>query len=282
MQARFKGITSFTLLLLCATPFLAEARVVRLADVGLVTDDNITTARDGGERLTEQALQLGLAQVVSAAVDHGLSLRLISRVDGRFHARYQGLNEFAAGVDGQLLLRPGRAFHTPMLGFSLGVGTHQFASRLRDTQEARGKLFVQQALTTQLAARGALASVWRGSNSQAFDTDWRSAEIALDWQVQERLRLSLAYQYRDGTVVSIGVPGTEALANAEAVQPDDVFTGLSAFSFDAQTHIGSVTASYALTPAVTLETQLRCVASDTDFGSRYQRWNTLSGLVLRF
>ena len=206
----------------------------------------------------------------------------MARGDGRFYRQHQGLNELGAGLDGQLQLRPGSGFHTPTVGLGLGIGTQQFASRLRDAQEARGRAFVQQALTTRLAARGVLAAVWRGSSSQAFDADWRSAELSIDWQAQDRLRLSLGYQYRDGTVVSVGTPGSAAVANAEGLQPDDVFTGLTAFSFDAQTHIGSVTLGYALSPAVTLETQLRYVESDTDFATRYRRWNTISGLVLRF
>jgi len=206
----------------------------------------------------------------------------VARADGRFYRQQQGLNELGGSLDGQLLMRPGAGFYTPTLGLGLGIGTQQFASGLRDTQEARGRIFVQQTLTTRLAARGVLAAVWRGSNSQAFDADWRSAELSLDWQAQDRLRLSLGYQYRDGTVVSVGTPGAEAAANAEGLQPDDVFTGLTAFSFDAQTHIGSFTVGYALSPAVTLETQLRYVESDTDFATRYHRWNTISGLVLRF
>lgn len=268
--------------LLCALPLAAGAATVTLADIGLVTDDNITAARNGSPRRQEQALQLGIAQVLSAAVDRGISLRLVARADGRFYRQQQGLNELGAGLDGQLLLRPGSGFHTPTVGFGLGIGTQQFASRLRDAQEARGRVFVQQALTTRLAARGVLAAVWRGSNSQAFDADWRSAELSLDWQAQDRLRLSLGYQYRDGTVVSVGTPGAAAVASAEGLQADDVFTGLTAFSFDAQTHIGSLTLGYALSPAVTLETQLRYVESDTDFATRYHRWNTISGLVLRF
>lgn len=268
--------------LLLALPLSAVAGAVTLADIGLVTDDNITAAREGGDRSSEQAVQIGLAQVITAAVDRGIALRLIARADGRFHARYQGLNEGTAGLDGQLLLRPGSRFHIPTLGFSMGIGTSQFASRLRDSNEARGRVFLQQALTTRLAARGALFVVWRGSDSEAFDADWRGAEVALDWQARERLRLSLGYQYRDGTVTSVGLPGAAAVANARGLQPDDVFAGLTAFSFDAQTHTGSLTASFALSPALTLESQLRYGESDSTFGTRYQRWNTVSGLTLRF
>lgn len=268
--------------LLGVLPVATPAASVTLADIALVTDDNITAARDGSPRSAEQALQLGVARALSVAVDRGVSLRLVARADGRLHREHQGLNELGGSLDGQLLLRPGAGFYTPTFGFGLGIGTQRFASRLRDAQEARSRVFVQQTLTTRLAARGVLASVWRGSSSQAFDADWRSAELSLDWQVRDRLRLSLGYQYRDGTVVSVGLPGAAAVANAEGLQPDDVFTGFTAFSFDAQTHIGSVTLGYAVSPAITLETQLRYVESDTDFGTRYHRWNTISGLVLRF
>lgn len=259
-----------------------SADTVTSADVGIATDDNITSARDGSKRTTEQALQLGLVHAVSSSVNHGMSLRLLARANGRFHARYEGLNEFSGGLDGQLLLRPGSGFHTPTLGFSLGAGTNQFASKLRDANEARSKVFIQQALTTKLSSRAAVFSVWRDSNSRAFDADWRGGELSLDWQIQDRLRLSMGYQYRDGTVVSVGLPGAAAVAHSTGLAADDVFTGLTAFGFDAQTHIGSATVSYALTPNLLLESQARYVESDTDFDTRYHRWNTSCGLVLRF
>ena len=143
-------------------------------------------------------------------------------------------------------------------------------------------MFIQQALTTKLASRAALFAVWRDSNGQAFDADWRGGEVSLDWQVQDRLRLSVGYQYRDGTVVSVGIPSLAAVANATGLQADDVFTGLTALGFDAQTHIGSATVGYALTPSLMLESQVRYLESDTAFGTRYHRWNTVSGLTLRF
>lgn len=263
-------------------PITASASTVTLLDVGLATDDNITSAREGGDRSTEQALQVGVAHALSAAVERGMSLRLFTRADARFFARYQGLNDITGGLDGQLLLRPGSAFHTPTVGLSLGISTSQFASRLRDAQESRGRVFLQQALTTRLAARAILSAVWRASESQAFDADWRAAELNIDWQARERLRLSLGYQYRDGTVISVGTPGPAAVARANGLEPDDVFNGLTAFGFDAQTHIGSLTASYALGPSLSFETQLRLLESDSDFDTRYRRWTTLSGLLLRF
>ena len=102
--------------LLCALPLAAGAATVTLADIGLVTDDNITAARNGSPRRQEQALQLGIAQVLSAAVDRGISLRLVARADGRFYRQQQGLNELGAGLDGQLLLRPAPAFTPPRWG----------------------------------------------------------------------------------------------------------------------------------------------------------------------
>lgn len=275
-------LVASVLLLLTPASASASAGMVRLAEIGIVTDDNITSARNGTDRRDEQAVQFGLAQGLSAAVDRGIALRLIGRVDARVHARDQGLDEWTAGLDGQFLLRPGSRFHIPTLGLSLGIGTNQFASRLRDAKEARGRLFVQQALTTRLSTRGALFAVWRGSDSSAFDADWRGAELLLDWQARDRLRLSLGYQYRDGTVISVGQPGPAAVANASGLQPDDVFLGLTAFGFDAQTHIGSLAASYALSPQLTLQTQWRYTESDSAFGTRYRRWNSISGLMLRF
>lgn len=268
---------------LCLLPLQAlAAQPATLVDVAIGRDDNIQAARDGLPRNTETWLQAGIASSLGEALDDGLSLRLVARLDGRLHAETEGLNEITAGVDGQLLLRPGRSFHTPTLGLSLGIGASQFQSKLRDAKEARTRLWLRESLTTRLGARGSLFASWRGSDSRVFDANTQGAELALEWQASTPLALSLGYQYRVGPVVSIGRPTAAARANATALQDDDAFAGLSAFSFPAQTHMGFVAASYALTPQLSLDAALRYIESDSRFDSRYHRWLGLSGLVLRF
>ncbi|MES2885693.1 MAG: hypothetical protein V4709_12865 [Pseudomonadota bacterium] len=255
---------------------------VTLVDVAMGRDDNIQAARDGLPRDTETWLQAGISSSFSEVLDDSLSLRLVGRLDGRLHAETEGLNEITAGVDGQLLLRPGRSFHTPVLGVSLGIGASEFQSDLRDAKEARTRLWLVQALTTRLAARGSLFASWRGSDSRVFDANTQGGELALDWQADTPLALSLGYQYREGRVVSIGMPNAALRANAVAIEDDDAFAGLMVFSFPAQTHIGFVTASYVLTPQLSLDATLRYIESDSRFGSSYHRWLGLTGLVLRF
>lgn len=268
---------------LCLLPLHAEAaRPVTLVDVAVGRDDNIQASRDGLPRDTETWLQAGIGSSVSAVLDEGLSLRLVGRLDGRLHAETEGLNEITASVDGQLLLRPGRSFHTPTFGVSLGIAASQFQSALRDAQEARTRLWLLQALTTRLAARGSLFASWRGSDSRVFDANTQGGELAFDWQASAPLALSLGYQYREGPMASIGRPNAVARANAIALQDDDAFAGLSAFSFAAQTHIGFASARCALTPRLALDATLRYLESDSRFDSRYHRWLGLTGLVLRF
>lgn len=276
-----QGLRSLWMLALLPCSAWAS-NVVTTADINIGSDDNIQAARNELPRTAEQFVQMGIATALSEPLDTGVSLRLQARLDGRAHARYQGLNELTGGIDGQLLLRPGRSFYTPTLGLSMGIGTSQFQSTLRDAQEARVGLVVREALTTRVVARSRLFAVWRGSDSRAFDSTVKGGELALDWQATTPLTLTLAYQYRDGTVVSIGVPGASALANARAVEPDDVFAGQSAFSFPAQTHIGLAGANYALTPSLSIDAQLRYVESDTNFDTRYHRWTTITGLIARF
>lgn len=271
-------------LMLCALlPLQAvAASTVTLVDISLSSDDNITAARDGLPRHIEQSLQLGIASSRTESLGEGVSLRLQARLDGRLHARHDGLNQLAGNADGQLLWRPGRSFYTPTIGLGLGLGVSHFQSRLRDAQESRFRLTLRQALTTRLATRSSLFTLWRGSESQVFDSHVQGGELALDWQATAPLSLTLAYQYRDGPVASIGNASPMASANARALQPDDVFNGLTAFSFDAQTHIGIAGAHYALNPTWSLDAQLRYLESDTRFDTRYHRWTLTTGLLARF
>lgn len=252
------------------------------AELSLGTDDNLLSNRDGTPQLTEQFLQAGLGLSASAALAPGLSARGLARFDSRLHARYEGLNDIGAALEGQLLYRPGTGFSTPTLGLSLGAGVQEFESRLRDARESRLKLFARQNLTTRLVARGSLFAIWRGTQSRTFDSTQRGAELALDWQAASRLAAGLGYQYRRGEVTSVGAAGGAARANAVALEPDDVFTGRMAFSFPAQTHIGTLSLNYGLSARLALDGQLRYIESDTDFDTRYSRWIALTGLLYRF
>lgn len=258
------------------------ASVMRTLDAGIGTDDNILSARDGLPHQVEQNLQLGATVALNQPLASGLSLRLQARVDGRLHARYEGLNALDAGADGQLLLRPGSGFYTPTLGVSMGIGTSQFQSRLRDAKEARLRVLVREPLSTRVLARAAAFTLWRGSDGQVFDTTIHGAEAALDWQAAPLLTLMLGYQYRGGKVASTGTPSPLLLGNAAAAQADDAFAGLTAVSFAAQTHTGFIGVSYALSPTLSVDTQLRYVESDPHFDARYHRWLSLTGLVARF
>lgn len=252
------------------------------ADAAVGSDDNIVAARDGTPRLTEQFLQLGAAVSHSELLAPGLALRGQVRVDGRAHARYEGLNELAGALDGTLLLRPGQRFGTPTFGATLGIGASQFQSELRDALEVRARLFARSALTTRVSARASLFAATRGSDSEVFDTDVRGLGTHLDWQATRAVILSIGYEYRDGDVVSLRTPSAQGLSFFDAVQVDDAFAGLEALRFRAQTHIGSIGAQYALTPRLVLDTQVKLIESDSDFGTRYRRFTTVTGLLLRF
>ena len=270
------------LLLAVVAPAARAMPVVTLADIAIGNDDNIVSARDGLPRLTEQFLQGGIAAAFSTPLDAGLSLRLQARLDGRVHARNEGLNQFDAGLEGQLLLRPGSGFHTPTLGLSMALGSSQFQSGLRDSLESALRLTLREAVTTRITLHGKLFTSWRGSESTVFDSHFKGGELALDWLAAPALTVTLGYRYQGGDVVSIGRPSASARANARAMQMDDVFEGLTALRFDAQTHIGLASASYALTPALAIDVQCRYVESDSGFDTRYHRWITSSGLVARF
>lgn len=252
------------------------------ADAAFGSDDNIASAREGTPMLVEQFLQLGAAASHSELLGPGFALRWQARVDGRLHGRYEGLNELGTGIDGSLLLRAAQGFGAPTFGLTLGIGGSEFQSRLRDAREARARLFARTALTTRVNARASLFAATRGSDSQAFDTDVRGAALNIDWQLLRALTLTAGYEYRDGDVVSLRSPSAQGLQFFDAVQTDDVFRGREAVRFRAQTHIGSVGAQYALTPRLVLDTQLKWIESDSDFGTRYQRFTTLSGLLWRF
>lgn len=274
-----RGLLASVLLL---AAHVATAAPVVTAELSLGTDDNLLSNRDGTPQRTEQFLQAGLGLSAGTPLAPGLSARGLARLDTRLHARYEGLNDVGGALEGQLLYRPGTGFSVPTLGLSLGAGVQEFASRLRDARESRLKLFARQNLTTRLAARGALFASWRGTQSRAFDATQRGAELAMDWQAMPRLAAGLGYQYRRGEVVSVGTPWGPARANAVALEPDDVFAGRTAFSFPAQTHIGTLSLNYGLSAALSLDGQLRYIESDTDFDSRYSRWIALTGLLYRF
>ncbi len=270
-------------LLAAMLPLHAQAAVVvGLADIAIGTDDNLLSARDARPRTTEQFLQGGVGVSLSEPLGNGLTLKLTARTDGRLHARYDSLNEISSSGEAQLLLRPGSGFHTPTFGASMGLGGSLFNSDRRDGLEARLRLFVRQAVTTRVSTRGSVFALWRNSDSQAFDAEIQGAESALDWLASPALTVTLGYQYRDGEVVATANHRGRALTAGEVLEPDDAFPGLSALSFEAQTHIGVLGFNYGLSPALSVDVQARYIESDSGFDTRYHRFTTLTGLLFRF
>ena len=270
------------LALLCLAGAPALAATSLTADVALGTDDNLLNARDGTPALTEQSLQLGLSLAASTPLQPGLTARGIVRTEARLHARHEGLNELGGSAEGQLLLRPGSGFYTPTLGLAMAMAATESARQLRDAKESRLRLFARENLTTQLALRASGFVNWRGSESRAFDSTVRGGELGLDWQAMPRLGLGLSWQHRRGEVAVVGTPAGAARANALAIEPDDVFAGRQAFSFAATTQVATLTANYALSPSLVADAQLRHIASESRFGSRYTRVTVLTGLLYRF
>ena len=268
--------------LLLSTP-LHAGTVTRLAELSLGAEDNIAAAREDRPQAEEQFLHAGAGLVWSQALATALTLRLHGRAEGRVHARYDGLNEITAAGEAQGVWQPGRGFHAPVIGLSLGGAASAFQSRLRDGQEYRLRLFLRERLTTRLNARASLFSLWRQADSRVFDTHQQGLEAALDWQATEPLSVSVGYQFRDGDVVSVGQPNTVALQAARAAAPDDVFSGQTALRFAAHTQVVSLGANYALGPGLAWDSQLRFAQSDAQaFAARYQRWSLVTGLLWRF
>ncbi|MGQ0585596.1 MAG: hypothetical protein ACT4PK_00100 [Gammaproteobacteria bacterium] len=189
------------------------------------------------------------------------------------------------------LHKPGKGFHTPVLGASLAIGLRDYGSAIRDGGDLRAGVSLAAPLTTALQWRLEAAQERRTADGRAFDLDTTSYSLDLDWRVASSTTLYGGVRRDDGqfaiTARGEGVisPKREHLylePIADVIEADAAFgNDWWAFRVEAEALIGTAGLNVALTPDLSLD--LQALRAQTTVGKlSYERWIGSLGLLARF
>lgn len=249
-------------------------------------DSNINNA-PVGQSERGSGVADGLLYAGHTLTSDGVSLLTRGSLRMQTYEHAPSLSNIKAGALARVLMRTGRGLLAPTLSASVSANYWEFNSRQRDSVEYRAGLALQQQVTTQITARLLLESTRRDSQSRVFDLRGRSAGVGIDWQPRPRLNVHLGYQFSDGDVVATSSPGPVIASVAEVIEPDQAFGGdvarQRAYRFDADTQIATLGFNYAFSNALSLDTQVQYVDTNSRPGSiQYTRWISGAGLLWRF
>jgi len=200
------------------------------ADAGLVFDDNVTRANDGGTRLVDRSCIVSLNRPVMFPLADHLRALLTGLLDTEFFDRYQGLNRLTGAVQGELQYRGSAEFGAPMLAIFTRIAAERYRSDMRDGFRYSVGASLQQAATDRIRLTGAVTHNERRGRSELFNNRDNAARIGLDYTLSAADTLYLDGEYRRGDLVISGPEfWTDYSSNTYTL--DDAFPGMEIYSF---------------------------------------------------
>lgn len=211
------------------------------ADVGYMFDDNVTRAKEGGNKLGDSSYSVNLSQpVIFPVADHARVL-LTGSLGGEMFDRYKGLSRLTGTVHGEFQYRSSAEFDTPIFALFARITAEKYQSWLRDGFRYSAGISMRQAVTDRIRLFGAVAHNERNGNSVVFDNKDSSARINLDYSLGATGTIYLGGEYRRGDLVISGSPVWSAY-NFNAYTKDDAFSGgqIYIFRFDGTTALSTL------------------------------------------
>ncbi|MEQ1440181.1 hypothetical protein AAG565_12525 [Fontimonas sp. SYSU GA230001] len=275
---------AFALALVIPAAWAAPAPRGLSGEIGIGFDSNVANVRQGGDTREDSFVQLAVAAETGWKLGPAMAMQWQVALDAQGYAQYEGLSRAVPALRWRWLIRPGAGFYAPVLALGASAASEVFDSRLRDADEYRAGLWLQQQLTTRISLRLGGAASWRDARHEAvFAGRARSASVDLDWQPWRDLAFYAGYQYRDGDLVSTAPsPPPTVLDAARASAPDDVFVGETAFRLPGRAGIATTGFNYSLSPRGSIDVQARHVEAEADLGTHYRRTQALASLLWRY
>jgi len=234
-----------------------------LVDAGLTLDDNVTRAKEGNDRLSDNAYSVNISKAKTFPLGGQTRLLLTGVLGGERFQTYTGLSHLDAAMEAELQYRESSEFLAPTLGLFAKLKYEDYESDLRDGYRYSLGLSISQPLTDRISLFAALASNQRYSSSKVFTTLDTSARMNLDYALSARQALYLSAEYRVGDVVSTGRASLENVTISKVFVLDNAFTGGQFFSYkiNGSTWLTTVGYNHSLGPNGAIDVAWRRVES---------------------
>lgn len=259
-------LTGMLSILVCLMPAHADKPLGLGIEVNITADDNVTRGYGNGNILSDKFLGVNVSQSFHYPVSTHTRLALLGFAGVNGYFEYTGLTHYLIGLQGEFQYRTSGSFYAPTFAFGLRSAAEEYQSEVRDSFRSSVWLSLRKPITDKLQVFGALAYNRRDGKSEVFDNSDVSLRASTDFSVSRRDTVYLGLEYRDGDIVSTGMPSTAYTDIAEAIVPDDAFddTTRYAYKIDGSTWLLNFGYNHAFSARQALDISWRLVNATPD------------------
>jgi hypothetical protein len=218
-------------------------------------DDNLSNSDREAEQRGDFSFagQAHFGRFVSNFSDD-LRLTMTADLDARTFARYEDFNRVILGSTASLRYRLGLGAMAPFVRIEASGGYANFEQNLQDGGRYQAGITIGKRVTERLAIDASYFFEDIGGQIRLFDRQSHTLALTASFDLTERTRLTAAYEFRDGEVISYAIPERpDIVALANAHRAVNTFGRIyEAYNLDATTHRFAFGISQALTKSVSL------------------------------
>jgi hypothetical protein len=195
------------------------------------TDNNVTRAPEEVDQFDDQFVTLDLRKRFEFSSSQRTRLRITPQIAAVNYATYDGLSNVYGGAEIDVLYRSSGSLDALTYRAFARAAVHDFESQLRDGYRYSLGGSAQKYIGDRMILIGEIAYNVRDSRSEVFDLRNASVSVYVDYAISTRGAFYVGGEYRDGDAVSTAPPSIPALAIADAIAIDDVFTDTTRFAY---------------------------------------------------
>ena len=215
-------------------------------DAGYTTDDNVTRAKTGPDRLHDDFYSFNLGRTFFHNLSDTSRLLYGGTLGGQKFHRFNGLSNLQAGLELEYQYRASSEFDEPTYGVFGKLTGEAFESALRDGYRLSTGVSVRLPLSDRIGLFAAASYNLRNARSDVFSTRDKSLRANLDYALSDRETVYLGADFRYGDILSTGRASLENVTIAKLFVQDDVYAGGQLFSYKVDGRTVLLTAGYNL------------------------------------
>ena len=199
-------------------------------------------------------------------VSDALRFTITADLDARALATYQDFNRVILGSSASLRYRFGLGAMAPFIRLEGSGGYANFEQNLQDGWRYQVGLTIGKRITERLALDASYSFEDIQGSIRLFDRFSNSFALTASFDLTEKTRLTVAYEFREGEVVSYAVPPRpDIVALSNAHQPVDTFGRIyEAYNLNATSHIFAFGISQALTQSISVNVRYELLETYRD------------------
>ena len=215
-------------------------------DAGYTTDDNVTRAKTGPDRLHDDLYSFNLGRTFFHNLSDTSRLLYGGTLGGQKFHRFNGLSNVQAGLELEYQYRASSEFDEPTYGVFGKLTGEAFESALRDGYRLSTGVSVRLPLSDRIGLFAAASYNLRNARSDVFSTRDKSLRANLDYALSNRETLYLGADFRYGDILSTARASLENATIAKLFVQDDAYVGGQLFSYKVDGRTVLLTAGYNL------------------------------------